>query len=261
MFSLAKYMGTKRQQRRPIGYLNHININQLHLKSPGVVSWWSASFPGFGHIMLGEYLKGFILIIWEYIANIMANLNLAIWYSFNGRFSMAKNVLDKRWAILYLSIYLYAIWDSYCRTTDLNKYFILAQREKSPIKAFSIDGLGINHLDKRNPWTSLAWSMILPGLGHFYIRRVLTSFIIVVAWMISIRLSHALDAIYFTLYGEFTRAINVVNYQWLLFLPSIYGFSLYDSYITTVEYNKLFKYEQRNFLREYYQSFNFNMPF
>lgn len=46
--------------------------------------WLSATFPGLGHIRLGSYLKGFILIALEIIINIKADLNLSILYSFTG---------------------------------------------------------------------------------------------------------------------------------------------------------------------------------
>lgn len=60
--------------------------------------------------------------------------------------------------------------------------------------------------------------------------------------------------------GDFNRAKAILNAEWLLFLPSIYFFSIYDAYVNTVENNKLFEIEQRKFLRDLYQSPNFTLP-
>ncbi|MBU9723381.1 hypothetical protein [Bacillus alkalicola] len=40
------------------------------MKNPWVPAWWSAAFPGMGHIMLGSYVKGFILFTWEFVINV-----------------------------------------------------------------------------------------------------------------------------------------------------------------------------------------------
>jgi hypothetical protein len=45
-----------------------------------------------------------------------------------------------------------------------------------------------------------------------------------------------------------------------MFLPSLYGFSVYDAYMNTMGNNDLFKGEQREFLKKTYQSPDFIMP-
>ncbi|MBC7765276.1 MAG: hypothetical protein H7Y41_02240 [Hyphomonadaceae bacterium] len=60
--------------------------------------------------------------------------------------------------------------------------------------------------------------------------------------------------------GNFSQAILVADPEWLLFLPSLYGFVLFDCYANTVEYNKLFEFEQARFLRDNYQDESFEMP-
>ncbi|HEY5586346.1 MAG TPA: hypothetical protein VIK78_17880 [Ruminiclostridium sp.] len=145
-----------RNLRRPKGYASSLATNFIHKRNPWVTAWWSCAFPGFGHIILGSYIKGFLLIAWELFINVNAKVNTAIIYSFTGRFEDAKNVLDKRWLILYIGVFLYAIWDSYRSTVDLNKYAILADREHSPIIPFKISTWEINYFDKRSPWVSVA---------------------------------------------------------------------------------------------------------
>ncbi|GAA3322419.1 hypothetical protein GCM10020331_042240 [Ectobacillus funiculus] len=54
--------------------------------------------------------------------------------------------------------------------------------------------------------------------------------------------------------GEFAQAKQIINMQWAMYLPSIYVFIVYDSYVSAVEYNKLFeKKELSNYLRRNYQ--------
>ena len=58
------------QVRRYNQFTSAFNTNYIHLRNPWVTAWWSAAFPGFGHIHLGVYLKGFILFFWEIIINV-----------------------------------------------------------------------------------------------------------------------------------------------------------------------------------------------
>lgn len=83
--------------RRPKGAMNSLATNFFHLRNPYTIAWWSFTYPGFGHISMGNYATGFLLFIWEMVANTKAHVNLAILYSFTGRFDLAKEVLDNRW--------------------------------------------------------------------------------------------------------------------------------------------------------------------
>lgn len=194
------------------------------------------------------------------LVNINAHVNMAIFYSFQGKFELAKNVIDKRWVYLYIPVFLYAIISSYRVTVDLNKFTKLAEFERSPIIPFSISALEINYLDKRNPWFITLISIFMPGSGHLTTNRIPTGFF-VLGWLIAIAYySHLIESLYFTFIGDFSQAKTIANPEWLLFLPSIFGFAIYDAYVNAVEYNKLFDIEQSRFLKDNYQSANFNMP-
>jgi hypothetical protein len=60
--------------------------------------------------------------------------------------------------------------------------------------------------------------------------------------------SNTLVAVQLLFFGEIQKATEVLNKQWLLNLPSVWGFAAADSYINTVENNKLFVNEQKYFL-------------
>lgn len=74
-------------------------------------------------------------------------------------------------------------------------------------------------------------------------------------WFVAIIFqSHIYKAIIETFLGHFAMAKQAVDYQWLLFFPSIYVFAIWDSYNDAVETNKLFAEQQKNYLRKVYGS-------
>ncbi|MFC7746926.1 hypothetical protein ACFQU8_06710 [Lentibacillus kimchii] len=246
--------------RRFRAYVSILGTTQIHLRNPFIIAWWSAAFPGFGHLLLSKYIRGYLLVLWEFFININAHINEAMIYSFTGQFELAKMALEPRWMLLYIPIYIYAIWDSYRTSVDLNKLFILADRENAEFINFQITGLEINYLDKRKPWISVMWSVFMPGAGQLYIHRIATAFFIII-WLITVvYFSRFLEGIHLLVSGDLTQATAILDGEWLLFLPSLYFFAIYDAYINTVENNKLFETEQKNFLRRRYQNPNFVLP-
>lgn len=114
--------------RRYRAHVSILGTTQVHLRNPYIIGWWSAAFPGFGHLLLSKYLRGFVLFIWEVVVNVNSNINLAMIYSFQGEIDKAKEILDTRWLLIYIPVYIFAIWDSYRTTVDLNKIYVLAER-------------------------------------------------------------------------------------------------------------------------------------
>lgn len=246
--------------RRERAVVSILGTTQLHLRNPFAIAWWSAAFPGLGHLLLSKYYRGFMLFSWELFVNIKAHVNLAILYSFTGRFEMAKEVLNIEWMLLYAPMYIFAIWDSYRTTVDLNHNFLLAAREDAQIKHFYITAMEINYLDKRNPWIPFIWSFLTPGAGQIYIHRIISAAFTMIGWIAIAYYSKILPAIHYTFLGDFAQAKMIIDPQWFLNLPSIYMFALYDSYTNTVENNKLFDWEQAKFLKRDYQYRGFKMP-
>jgi len=254
------YSNEIRPFRRHRAFLSAFTTTNIHLRNPWVVAFFAFSYPGFGNLMLNRYAKAFILILWELFINHQAKVNLGIMYSLQGHFEKAKEVLDERWLILYLGIYMFAIWDSYRSTVDLNKLYLLADREDAPLLPIKMSAWDMNFLDKRKPWVALAWSALVPGLGHMYVHKVITGLFIFGYTIAIMYYSHLPLALQYTLYGQFDQARNIVDMQWLLYLPSIYAFIFYDAYTSAIELNKLFEKEQSRFLRQEYQHPHFKMP-
>lgn len=246
--------------RRPRAHLSQFCITQLHLKNPWIVAFWSFAFPGCGHLLQGRLLKGMLLIIWELVVNTNAKVNLCILFSLIGQFEKASEVINTRWFLLYIALYVYAIWDSYRGTVDLNKQYLLADREDAPLKFAIFKTMDRNFLDKKIPWLAAAFALLSPGLGHLYVHKVITGLFFTAWTVLVIYMSHALPAVHYSFTGDFRQAHSILNMQWLMFLPSIYGLVLYDSYVSAVEYNKLFKKAQSRFLRDHYPCSKFKMP-
>ncbi len=247
--------------RRQRAYVSILGITQLHLRNPMIIALWSAIFPGFGHLLLSKFFCGMLLFIWEVFVNLQSNLNLSIYYTFTGDFVMAKAILDKEWLMLYVPTYLFAIWDSYRTAEDINQQFLLAAHEDAPVSPLALHTLGLNHLDKGSPWMGAVWSLLSPGVGQLITRRILPAFFLIGWWIVVVYQSKLLPGIHFTALGQFGLAKEILNKQWVLNVPSIFLFGVYDAYVHTVEGNKLFEWEQARFLRQKFQNGSFQMPF
>jgi hypothetical protein len=253
------FQNINNKHRRFKAHISIFGTSQLHLRNPYIIAWWSAAFPGFGHLLLSKYIRGLLLFIWEVFVNYQANINLAMVQSFCGNIELAKATIDTRWMLMYIPVYLFAIWDSYRTAVDMNKLYLLAERENAPFNSFSIGVLEINYLDKRSPAMSVIWSLFMPGLGQLHIHRLVSAFFSLVWTIIFLYFSHTLEAVHLLFFGEIQKSTEVLDIQWLLYMPSMWGFAIYDSYMNTVENNKLFESEQQNFLINNFQNPRFRV--
>ncbi|WP_160725378.1 hypothetical protein [Bacillus sp. USDA818B3_A] len=246
--------------RRQRAYISQFTTTLLHLKNPWIVAFFSFSYPGFGHFLQHRYASAFILILWESFINAKAHLNLGIFYSLLGDFEKAKEVLNQQWLFLYVAIYMFGIWDGYRTTVDLNKQFLLAERENAPITNFKIGSWDMNYLDKRKPWVAIAWSALFPGLGQLYLHNVIAGFFMFIYTITICYFGNILGAMNLTMLGRFAEVKQSLNIQWLLYFPSIYFFIVYDAYVSSVENNKLFEIEMSKYLKQKYQDPDYEFP-
>jgi len=246
--------------RRPKTAISALAVNVFHLRNPWVVAWWSCVYPGFGHLRLVSIGKGVFLFGGELLINTQAHLNLAIIYSFTGNFVMAKQVLDTNLLLLYCGILVFSVWDSYRGAIELNKFSVLADHENAPMTPMVIGPAGLNAMEKRNPWVAAAWSILVPGAGHLYCLTLIPAFFLTIGGAVIMYFAHLLPAIGYTAIGQLAQAKAVLDWQWLLNIPSFYCFTIFDAYAKTVEFNKIFDQEQAQFFKNSYQSPLFKMP-
>lgn len=225
----------------------------LRRRNPWVAAWWSAALPGFGHMQLGMYIKGIVFLSGEIMLNFLGHINLAIFYTFNLQWDKAREVINYDFAFLYAAIWTFAIYDSYRISVEGNKLAWLEAKQK--IRHFEHGILrthDFNIMDKRSPWVAFFWGCVFSGLGHMYNNKLILGFILV-GWTYAIVFNtHLPLLIIYTCTGQFERIADVVNYEWLLFFPSIYFFGMYDAYSATIEGNQLFKEEQAYHFKEIY---------
>ncbi|WP_404451292.1 hypothetical protein LG329_13265 [Virgibacillus necropolis] len=82
---------------------------------------WSVALPGFGQLLNKRYVKGIVLIILEFVVNVMANFNQLIILSFNGKIEETINQTNYLWLMFYPCLYFFAIWDAYKDADGENK--------------------------------------------------------------------------------------------------------------------------------------------
>ncbi|WP_147531625.1 hypothetical protein [Bacillus marasmi] len=231
-------------------YMGIWGVNHLYRNNPLVAAWWSAALPGFGHMSMGMYLKGAIFLTGEILMNFFGKINLALFYTFNLQWDKVHEVINYDYALVYASIWVYSIWDSYRLAVEVNKLEWLESKQN--VRHFEHDvirSIDMNFLDKRNPWVGLAWSCAFTGLGHVYCHKLLFGFILT-SWAFIISLNtHLPTIIIYTFIGQVENIPQLVNYQWLLFFPSVYLFGVYHGYNSVIVHNQVFKEEQAYFLR------------
>lgn len=242
------------QVRHPLAKISVFGITQLKQTNPYMIAWWSAVFPGFGHYLLNQYTRATLLTLAEVFLNTLANINEAMIYSFCGHFERATLVLEPKWALGYLTIYLVAISDSFRSSLYQNKLYHLAlhEYEQSPlVRIFSTE---IQYLEKKNPLLGALYSFFFPGLGQLYNHRFGLAFYAMFWWWIYMTFSKVHHAFLVLVHGHLHDSISLLVPHWLLFMPSVMGGSVYHAYRTTVEHNNLFRIEQRRYLTKRYQN-------
>lgn len=241
------------KSRRYRALVNVFGTTQLHLRSPYSIAAWSLAFPGFGHLLLNKYLRGYALILWELCINQKIQLNLAMVHSFNGRFDAAREAMDPKFMALYIPVYLFAVWDSYRTTVDMNKVYLLAKRENSSYNTFEIGPFEINYLDQRKPWLAAVWSAGVPSVGQLYLHRIVFAAFVLLSALVIVSESNLMLGVHYIILGDLKSSTSVLDPQWLLYFPSLYFFSIYDAYMNAVEGNKLFEDDLRHYLVRNYQ--------
>lgn len=242
------------QPRRPLAIISVFGITYLHRQNPYLVAWWSAMYPGFGHYMLNQYLRATLFTLSEVTTNTLAHVNQAIIYSFCGQFEMAKAVIKPPLLFGYAIFYFFAIWDSYRSTLTQNKMCQLAEFENERLPCTLLHPNEIQYLEQRNPWIAAFYSCLFPCLGQLYNHRWGLAFYGIFWWWTYLFLSHAHEALLYLLLGNPQASVAVLNPQWLLFMPSVWGGSVYHAFMTTLEHNRLYCLEQRRHLTERYRN-------
>ena len=239
--------------RHRLATISVFGITHLQRQHPLMVAWWSAAFPGFGHFLLNHYLRATFLTLFEVMSNTMSHLNEAMVFTFCGKFDLARSVLQPRWVIAYIIVYLFAIWDSYRIALLQNKLCHLAELENERLPSTQLFALEVQYMEQKSPLVAAMYSLFFPGLGQFYNHRFGLAFYAIIWWWIYLTLSRAHEALFYLIIGRLHESNAILHPHWLLFMPSVIGGAVYHSYVTAIEHNRLFRLEQRQHLAERYR--------
>ena len=74
---------------------------------------WRIALPDFGQLLNGKYIKGIVLIFFEFLINVQGNINEIIISSFQGYIDLAIEQANFQWIMFYPCLYFFAMWDAY----------------------------------------------------------------------------------------------------------------------------------------------------
>lgn len=77
---------------------------------------------------------------------------------------------------------------------------------------------------------ALLWSIALPGFGQFLNGSLIKGCVFIFLEILVNVLSKFNLAILYSFQGEIQKAIDVTNFQWLMFYPCLYMFAMWDAY-------------------------------
>ncbi|RPF50576.1 hypothetical protein [Aquisalibacillus elongatus] len=76
----------------------------------------------------------------------------------------------------------------------------------------------------------LFWSIAFPGFGQLLNHQLIKGITLIILEVVINVFSKFNMAIMYSFLGEIDKAIQVVDYQWLMFYPCIYFFGIWDAY-------------------------------
>lgn len=77
---------------------------------------------------------------------------------------------------------------------------------------------------------AVLWSVALPGFGQLLNGQLIKGLTFIFLEFLINTKSSFNHAILYSFLGQINKAIEVVNYQWLMFYPCVYMFAMYDAY-------------------------------
>lgn len=76
----------------------------------------------------------------------------------------------------------------------------------------------------------LFWSIALPGFGQLLNQKYIKGITLILLELLVNVQSNFNIAIFLSFHGDITSSIKETNYQWLMFYPCLYFFSIWDAF-------------------------------
>jgi len=77
---------------------------------------------------------------------------------------------------------------------------------------------------------AIMWSIALPGFSQLLMKKYWKGTIFVILEFIINAASNFNEAIMLSFLGETDKALEIINFQWILFYPCLYMFAMWDAY-------------------------------
>lgn len=85
-------------------------------------------------------------------------------------------------------------------------------------------------MKKINKLEAVLWNIAFPGFSQLLMGHYIKGLMFVALEFVMNGYSRFNQAIMYSFLGEIEKAEAVINYQWLMFYPCVYMFSLWDGY-------------------------------
>jgi TM2 domain-containing membrane protein YozV len=82
----------------------------------------------------------------------------------------------------------------------------------------------------KSPWSALLWSFALPGFGQIYNGQYILGFVLILMEIAVNSMATLNLSLLHTYHWDLKLSHDVVDYQWGLFYPSIWGFSMWHGF-------------------------------
>ncbi|MEH7501759.1 hypothetical protein V7152_06870 [Neobacillus drentensis] len=89
-------------------------------------------------------------------------------------------------------------------------------------------------MKKMSKLEAVLWNIAFPGFSQVLMGQYIKGILFVALEVMINAKSHFNMAIMLSFLGEIDRAAEVLNYQWLMFYPCVYMFSMWDGYRTAM---------------------------
>jgi hypothetical protein len=81
----------------------------------------------------------------------------------------------------------------------------------------------------KSPFEKLMWSIALPGFGQYLNGKYFKgTVLLLLEFLINVQANFN-EVIFLSFHGEIGDAIELADYQWLMFYPCLYFFSMWDA--------------------------------
>jgi hypothetical protein len=81
----------------------------------------------------------------------------------------------------------------------------------------------------KSPFEKLMWSIALPGFGQYLNGKYFKgTVLLILEFLINVQANFN-EVIFLSFHGEIGDAIELADYQWLMFYPCLYFFSMWDA--------------------------------